>query len=135
LDRTGAMYFDAVGREQRLTIRYRVREGTLVSYLGPPRLLPDSLRLSSDLSMRVKMFDVGWKNLVTDFLIRRTEHSRTWTMIGQTEPDWQLPLITERLLRTPLRRPFQGEGAMFEIGVVDSGGAQPLLVRRARLEM
>ncbi len=134
-DRNGAMYFDAVGADQRLTVRYRVRSGTIVSYLGPPRALPDSLRLASDFSVHVKMFDVGWKNLATDFVIRRTEHSRSWTMVAQSEPDWQLPLITERLLRSPLRRPFQGEGASFEIGVVDSAGGQTLLYRRARLEM
>ena len=133
-DRACAMYFDAVGGDQRLTVRYRVRAGTLVTYFGPPRVLPDSLRLVSDLSMHVKMFDVGWKNLTTDFTIRRTEYSRSWVIVAQSEPDWHLPLITERLLRSPLRRPFQGEGASFEIGVVDSVGAQALLFRRAHLE-
>ena len=134
-DRSGAMYFDAVGADQRLTIRYRVKAGTIVSYLGPPRALPDSLRLVSDLSMHVKMFDVGWKNLATDFVIRRTDHSRSWTIVAQSEPNWQLPLITERLLRSPLRRPFQGEGASLELGVLDSVGTQTLLYRRSRLEV
>ncbi len=134
-DRGGAMYFDAVGADQRLTIRYRIRGGTIVSYLGPPRTLPDSLRLASDLSMHVKIFDVGWKNLATDFVIRRTEHAHSWTILAQTEPNWQLPLITERLLRSPLRRPFQGEGAMLELGVADSAGTQTLLYRRSRLEV
>jgi hypothetical protein len=88
-----------------------------------------------DLSMHVKMFDVGWKNLVADFVIRRTDHSRSWTIVAQSEPNWQLPLITERLLRSPLRRPFQGEGASLEMGVVDSVGTQTLLYRRSRLEV
>lgn len=134
-DRSGAMYFDAVGADQLLTIRYRVKTGTIVSYLGPPRPLPDSLRLLSDLSIHVKIFDVGWRNLATDFVIGRTEHSRSWKMVAQSEPEWRLPLITERLIRSPLRRPFQGDGASFEIGVVDSAGAQTLLYRRGHLEM
>jgi hypothetical protein len=134
-DRSGAMFFDAVGGNQQLTVRYRVRAGTIVSYLGPPRALPDSLRLTSDLSMHVKIFDVGWRNLATDFIIRRTEHSRSWTIAAQSEPSWQLPLITERLLRSPLRRPFQGEGATLEMGVVDSAGSQTLLYRRSRFEV
>lgn len=134
-DRSGAAYFDAVGADQRLTIRYRVKAGTIVSYIGPPRAVPDSLRLVSDLSMHVKMFDVGWKNLAADFLVRRTDHSRSWTIVAQSEPNWQLPLITERLLRSPLRRPFQGEGASLELGVVDSVGTQTLLYRRSRLEV
>ena len=129
------MYFDASGGDQRLTVRYRVKAGTIVSYLGPPRPLPDSLRMQSDLSMHVKIFDVGWKNLVTDFLLRRTDRSRSWTIVAQSEPNWQLPLIAERLLRSPLRRPFQGEGASLEIGVADSVGAQTLLYRRSRLEV
>ena len=135
MDASGAMYFDAVGGDQRLTLRYRVKDGTIVSNLGPPRALPDSLRLASDLSMHVKIFDVGWKDLVTDFVIRRTEHSRSWTILARSEPTWRLPLITERLLRSPLRRPFQGEGAMLEMGVTDSAGAQTLLYRRSRLEV
>ena len=56
-------------------------------------------------------------------------------IVAQAEPNWQLPLITERLLRSPLRRPFQGEGASLEMGVVDSVGAQTLLYRRSRLEV
>src|SRR5207302_10139538 len=84
-DHTGAMFFEAVGAEQRLTIRYRIKAGTLVTYLGPPRALPDSLRLTSDLSMHVKVFDVGWKNLVTDFAIVRTDHSRSWSLPAKSE--------------------------------------------------
>ena len=134
-DRNGAMYFEALGSDQRLMIRYRIKAGAIVSYLGPPRELPDSLRLTNDLSMHVKMFDVGWKDLVTDFVIHRTDHSRVWTVVAQAEPNWQLPLIAERLLRTPLHRPFQSAGASFDIGVVDSVGAQTVLTRHTRLEV
>ena len=134
-DRNGAMYFDAIGADQRLTIRYRIKSGAIVSYLGPPRELPDSLRLTNDFSIHVKMFDVGWRSLVSDFIVHRTDHSRYWTMTAQSEPDWQLPMIAERLLRSPLRRPFQGGGATFEIGVIDSAGAQTNLTRRTHLEV
>jgi hypothetical protein len=47
-----------------------------------------------------------------------------------------LPLITEHLLRAPLRRPFQGNGAMFRLGVRDdSAGGQTLLERRLHLDV
>jgi hypothetical protein len=85
--------------------------------------------------MRVKMFDVGWKNLVTDFIISRTERSRSWLFVARTEPDWDLPLVTARLIRTPLRRPFQGAGSTFEVAVIDSAGGQTILARRARLDV
>lgn len=135
LDRSGAMYFEATGADQRLNIRYRVRGGALVSFFGPPRPMPDTLRLTNDFSIHVKVFDVGWKALDTDFFVRRSDHGRSWLIVAQREPDWQLPLITERLLRGPLRRPFQGNGASFEIGIFDSIGTQTSLTRHTHLEV
>jgi hypothetical protein len=134
-DRGGAMYFEVIGGDHRLSVRYRVKGGSLVSYYGPPRPLPDSLRLSNDFLIHVKMFEVGWKELTTDFIIRGAEHSRGWLIVAQSEPQWQLPLITERLLRSPLRRPFQGAGASFEITVTDSSGMQTNLSRHTHLEV
>lgn len=134
-DRNGAPFFEAIGADRRLSIRYRTGPDGLVSTLGPARPLPDSLRLVSDLTMRVKMFDVGWRNLVTDFTIGRTERSRSWLFVARAEPEWNLPLVTARLIRTPLRRPFQGAGSSFEVAVIDSAGGQTLLARRARLEV
>jgi hypothetical protein len=44
--------------------------------------------------------------------------------------------VTERLLKTPLRRPFQGNGTLFRIGVRDdSTGGQSILHRRMHLEV
>jgi hypothetical protein len=85
--------------------------------------------------MPVKVFDVGWHDLTTDFIIGRSERSRSWLFIARTEPQWDLPLVTARLIRTPLRRPFQGAGSTFEIAVIDSAGGQTVLARRARLEV
>ena len=68
----------------------------------------------------------------------QVQHVRSfysWKGELHREPEWVLPLITERLLRTPLRRPFQGSGAMFRIGVRDSVGGQTILLRRLHLEV
>lgn len=134
-DKSGVPYFEARGANRKLTIQYRVRADGMVSTLGPPRSMPDSLRLVSDLNVPVKVFDVGWRNLTTDFIISRTERSRSWLFIARTEPQWDLPLVTARLIRTPLRRPFQNPGSTFEIAVIDSAGGQTILARRARLEV
>ena len=134
-DRSGVPYFEMRGANRKLWIQYRVRAEGMVSTLGPPRSMPDSLRLVSDLNMPVKVFDVGWRNLTTDFIIGRSERSRSWLFIARTEPDWDLPLVTARLIRTPLRRPFQGPGSTFEVAVIDSAGGQTILARRARLEV
>src|SRR2546423_6921430 len=45
-DRSGATYFEVIGGNHKLSVRYRVKGGSIVSYYGPPRALPDSLRLS-----------------------------------------------------------------------------------------
>jgi hypothetical protein len=134
-DRAGVPYFEAKGANRRLTVEYRVRADGMVSTLGPPRPMPDSLRLVSDLTMHVKLFDVGWRNLTTDFIISRGDRSRSWLFIARTEPDWDLPFVTARLIRSPLRRPFQGNGSTFEIAVIDSAGGQTILARRAHLDV
>jgi hypothetical protein len=134
-DRSGAPLFDIVGRDRLMTIHYRVSKGQLVTLLGPPRTWPDSLVLTSDLSLKVKVFTVGFHQLVTDFVISNTGHDRSWTITAQKEPSWDLPMLTERLLRAPLRRPFEGPGSMFRIGVRDSTGMQSVFARRTRLDV
>lgn len=134
-DRSGAVLMELVGRDRRGTLRYRLHEGKLVTLLGAPRAWPDSLVLKTDLSLKVKLFTIGFHDLVTDFVISRTPHEHAWTIVAQHEPDWDLPLITERLIRTPLRRPFEGPGALFRIAVRDSAGEQTLVTRRARLDV
>jgi hypothetical protein len=97
--------------------------------------MPDSLVLRADVSGKAKMFTVGFHDLVADFTITRTPHERTWTVVAQREPEWNLPLATKRFIRTPLRHPFEGAGALFQIGVRDSTGAQTVIARRARLDV
>src|SRR5262249_14057521 len=64
-----------------------------------------------------------------------TGHDRAWTIVSQHEPKWVLPLITERLIRSPLKRPFEGQGAMLRFAVRDTGGGQTVLSRRTRLDV
>jgi hypothetical protein len=132
-DRAGAPMFDILGGDRSMTFRYRVQQRRLVSLLGPPRPLTDTLVLRADASLKVKMFTVAFHDLVTEFVVTRTPHERMWTVTGRREPQWDLPLVTERVLRTPLKRPFEGAGALFEIGVRDSGDAQTVIARRTRL--
>jgi hypothetical protein len=138
-DRAGATLFDIRGRDRAMTIRYRVARGKLVSLAGPAKPWPDSLRLSADISLKVKFFTVGFHELITDFVISNQRsagaHERAWTVLAQREPEWDLPLITERLIRSPLRRPFEGPGSSFRLAVRDSAGAQSFFSRRTRLQV
>lgn len=138
-ERSGPVLFDIVGRDRAMTLRYRVQQGKLVNLLGPPRPWSDTLQLTADLSLKVKFWTVGLHELVTDFVISNTSlgngRERAWSVIAQREPKWDLPLITERLIRSPLHRPFEGQGAMFRLSVRDSAGTESLFSRRTRLDV
>jgi hypothetical protein len=134
-DRSGAALFDVDGRDRAIVMHYRVTPAGLVTLAGPPRPWPDSLELTSDVTVKIKLFTVGFHDLVTDFVIDDAGHDRSWTIVARHEPQWSLPLITERLIRTPLHHPFEGEGALFRLSVRDSAGTQTLLGRQARLDV
>jgi hypothetical protein len=130
-DRSGAIWFDVAGADRQFSVHYRTAQGNLAPLYGSPRTRPDTMELHLDFTTKLKLFTVGLHNLVTDFVITDTPHERAWTFIAKREPDWKLPLITQRLIRTPLHRPFEGTGVIFHLGVRDSANAQTLLERRA----
>ena len=130
-DRSGAIWFDVQGADREFSIHYRTAQGRLAPLYGPPRTRPDTMELHVDFTTKLKFFTVGLHNLVAEFIITDTPHERAWTIIARREPEWKLPLITERLIRTPLRRPFEGTGVIFHLGVRDSAESQTLLERRA----
>lgn len=131
-DRGGVPWMTLDARDERIAVVLRSRDGRLAPLTGEARALPDSMQVVADMSLKVKLWTVGFDQLVTDLAIERTPTSRAWTLRARREPGWRLPLIAERLLRTPLRRPFTGQGAMFRVGVRDERGTT-LLFRSAEL--
>jgi hypothetical protein len=135
-DHTGASYFECAASNGHLLVRVRTLGGKLASLAGPARPMPDSLTLNGEIfTMKVGRFTVGVREYHAEFTIVREDHERAWNVVSRREPHWVLPLITEHLLRAPLRRPFQGNGATFRLGVRDSTGGQTLLQRRLHLEV
>lgn len=134
-DKDGATLLDVLGRDRFMTFRYRVADGRLAPLSGPLKPWSDTLRLTSDIKMKVKLFNVGFRQLVTDFVISNVGHERAISIIMQHEPEWDLPLVTERLIRTPLHRPFLGQGGLFQLSVRDTAGAQTVFARRARFDV
>lgn len=136
-DHTSASYFECVAANGRLFVRIRTLGRKPVSLVGPPRPMPDSLSLNGEIfTMKVGRFTVGVREYHAEFTVIRGDHERAWNVISRREPQWVLPLITEHLIRAPLRRPFQGSGAHFRLGVRDdSTGGQTLLQRRLHLEV
>ena len=133
-DRAGATYVDGQYRDRVLHLRVRSFNGRLVPLSGVARPIPDTLLLLVDFTMKVKLFHVGFHDLSLDFVNASHGSMRDWTVTGHREPQWNLPFITARLLRAPLRYPFAGEGALFRMGVRAGEDDRPtVLVRQARL--
>lgn len=136
-DQTGARYLECSASDGHFVLRVRTLAGKAVSIAGPTRPMPDSLTLHGEIfTMKVGRFTVGVREYRSDFTIIRGDHERAFSVVSQREPQWVLPLITEHLIGASLRRPFQGSGALFRIGVRDdSAGAATILHRRLHLEV
>jgi hypothetical protein len=134
-DAAGNQYLDIQGRDRAIAVRLRSHGGHLVALSGALKPIPDTLTLTVDLTVKVKLFNVGFHDLSLDFVnSARGERERAWTLIGRREPHWNLPFFTARLVRAPLRYPFSGEGALFRLGVrAGEGDAPTVIVRQGRL--
>ena len=134
-DAAGVPYLEAQGRDRFLSVRLRTQAGHLVPLSGVPKPMPDSLVIIADLTVKVKVFNVGFHDLTMDFVnSAHGDKERNWIVTARREPRWNLPFISARLIRAPLRYPFAGEGALFRLGVRAGEGDQPtVLVRQSRL--
>jgi hypothetical protein len=134
-DAGGNQYIDVEGHDRSMLVRVRSHDGHLVALSGTLRPMPDTLTITLDLTVKVKMFNVGFHDLSLDFVnSARGDRERDWTFTGRREPYWNLPFFTARLVRAPLRFPFAGEGALFRLGVrAGEGDAPTVIVRQARL--
>jgi hypothetical protein len=133
-DDTGDRWWVAQGEENRVTLRLRVAGGSLVPLDGPQRRMPDALHAQVDFVAKMFLFHVGERQLMADVTLARTPDEAGFAVRFRREPEWVLPPLVARMLRTPLRRPFQGEGAMLGYSVSDGAdGAATLAVRDYRI--
>ncbi len=119
-DRFGAEWFDANSEKGRMTVRFRSRNGELQPISGTARKRPDSLTINVDALAKISFFTVGVTEMKGDFVIVKTSGERAWDLRFRKNPKWHLPLIGERLLKSPLERPFEGDGISFRMSVRQS---------------
>jgi hypothetical protein len=130
-DRGAVPFIDIAQRDRYITIHIRTIDGQLVPLTGRAREMPDSLLVFADFRMKVKIFHIGFHDLVMELVNQaQGDGERSWVVTAHREPKWDLPLATARLLRAPLRRPFTGEGALFRIGVRASDNGGPTVIMR-----
>lgn len=151
-DRAGVPYMECSAVNGHMTFRVRTLAGALMplssAATGQPASasaasphsatelpMPDSLILAGSFSMKVRRFTVGFHAYRGELALLSSNRERSISLVTRHEPSWDLPLAAEHLLRTPLRRPFQGAGTSFQLGIRDSAGAQTLLYRQLHLEV
>ena len=121
-----------------MTIRYRAAAGKAhVALRAAAAVARQRSLLTSDVSLKVKVFTVGFHSCVTRF--RDLEYAATiarWTVVAQHEPKWDLPFLTERLIRSPLHRPFDGAGRAVPLRACATAPARrSVFSRRTRLDV
>jgi hypothetical protein len=135
LDQRGARWLEMTLRQKQMHLRIRSRDGRFAPLEGPVRSLPDSLVMRSDFTTRILLFDVGWRNLLTDMTLVRGESDQAWQFRMTREPAWELPPLTGLFIRTPLRRPFAGAGVNFRIGFRTLPNGSTAMYRRGFLRV
>lgn len=128
-DDLGGRWWELELDDERLMLRAAVRNGQLVPLNATPRPIPPLLRVYVDASTRFGLFGVGFRRLRGNVTLTREPNEKAFTARFNEEPDWKLPPLVERLIRSPLRRPFEGEGALLAMRITDQRGSQTLIAR------
>lgn len=132
-DDTGAVWWDLDFADGRFALRLRLARGDLAPLQGMPRPIPGSLRVRTGFSTKIGVFRVGFRSLDAEVQLVRDAHEKGFAARFRTTPDWQLPILAERLVGSSLRRPFEGEGTLLAYSLRDVEGRETLLVRDYRI--
>ncbi|MGI8510056.1 MAG: hypothetical protein ACR2MQ_12095 [Gemmatimonadaceae bacterium] len=130
VDARGAQWVDGAMRDGNITLKLRSQGGHFAPFEGPARQIPDTLALHMDMTAKISLFTVGVDRLTGEWVNVRAAHERGWSMRFTKEPGWVLPPAVGFLLRSPLRRPFDGAGTLFRVTIRDEAGQQTLISRR-----
>ncbi len=129
-DKRGVRWIELAGAKNFMTLKLRSINGHFAPLSGPIRRIPNELVLDSEFSTKILLFHVGFRKFLSDVSILESEHERGWFLRMTKEPDWKLPPAVGFLIKTPLRRPFEGNGIMFRLALLDAQGKQSIIGRR-----
>jgi hypothetical protein len=133
-DIAGHRWLECTLRDGRLALRWRSRDGRFVPFEGAGHAWPDTTRVTLDFSTEISFFRVGYRGMVADLYNVRAAGERGWELAYRRVPaEWDFPLATDRLLTTPLRRPFSGDGTRMRLVVADSGRSVSVFARRVEI--
>ena len=128
-DKRGGRWVEFSGADNYMTLRVRSIKGHFAPLNGPVRPIPSDLQLTSDFTTKILFFTVGYRQLIGDVTVINSDRERGWFMRFTREPDWRLPSAVSVMIHTPLRRPFEGNGATFRLVLRDNPGGQSIIAR------
>jgi len=129
-DKRGGRWIELNGDDNYMTIRLRSLNGHFAPLNGPARAMPNDLQLTSDFTTKILFFTIGYHSLVSDVSVIDGDHDRGWLFRFTREPDWRLPSAVSFMIHSPLKRPFQGPGAMVRLVLHENPGNPTILARR-----
>lgn len=130
VDSRNIRWLDVTSRDGFITLNMRSRDGHFMPLEGPPRAMPDTLVVKMDFTAKIKLFTIGVEHLTGEWVNIHSPHERGWAIAFTREPGWVLPPVVGYLIKSPLRRPFEGTGTQFRFSVRDQPGSQTLMSRR-----
>jgi len=128
-DKRGGRWIEIAGADNYVTIKLRSLNGHFAPLNGPARPIPGDLQLYSDFTTKILFFTVGFHAMVADMTTIDSDHDRGYLLRFTREPDWSLPPTIGFMIRSPLKRPFQGEGSTFRLVLHENPGAQTIIAR------
>jgi hypothetical protein len=129
-DKRGGRWAELFGDDNHIILKFRRKNGHLAPLNGALRPLPNEFQLTSDFTTKILFFTVGYKKLISDVTSIDSDRERGWLFRFTREPDWRLPSAVSFMIHTPLKRPFQGSGAMVRLVLRENPGSQTLIARR-----
>lgn len=129
-DSRGAQWLDVTSRNDYVTLHFKSRDGHFAPFDGPVRPIPDTLVVKVDFTAKIKLFTIGVEHLTGEWVNLHSDHERGWALRFTREPGWVLPPVVGYLIKSPLRRPFEGDGTQFRFTVHDQPGGPTLMSRR-----
>ena len=132
-DARNARWMDVRAVNRALTVKLRVLNGGLVPLEGTARAMPDTLRLTMDASTKYSIFTIGFTGMQGNIVFLRSALEHGWKLRFDHAPEWQLPLGTVAMLRSPLRRPFEQGGIVGKVSFRTGAGGQTYITRDFRV--
>ncbi|HEV2643782.1 MAG TPA: hypothetical protein VGT98_13795 [Candidatus Elarobacter sp.] len=130
VDSRGAKWVDVGSTDGYITMRLRTKDGHFMPLEGALRPIPDTLAIKLDMTAKIKIFTVGVERMTGEWVNLHGDHNRGWALRFTKEPSWVLPPAMGHLIKSSLRKPFEGNGTQFRFEVRDQPGRQTLMTRR-----